>query len=110
MDRGDAAYWRLGVDSSLTAALAAFFRCAPAIIFATVMLPARHPVPVSHFHLRQDVAVNLGRTTFGTVAACTVFAMPAVADYRSLDTDPVTSPWLWPRQEASVARFPEIRT
>lgn len=117
----DVVLTRLGVYSRLGIVLAVIWFVANrpfwrhlfvalcAMAFATLMLPAdmmffvRHPVlafaiPVAAGY----VAANLGRSGIGTVAACTVLAVLAIAAYRSADMDPVTGPWLRSHVELAV--------
>jgi hypothetical protein len=116
----DAVLTRLGVYSGLGIVLVAIwfvgarpfwrhlFVALSAMAFATLMLPAemmffvRHPVLAFAVPFAAGfVAANLGRSIVGTVAACAVLTVLAVAAYRSADADPVTGPWL--RSHAEVA-------
>jgi hypothetical protein len=84
------------------------FMALSAILFATVLLPkemlffVRHPLLLFALPFAAGfVAANLGRSSIGTVMACVVLAVLAVAIYRSLEVDPVASGWLWPTIDAS---------
>jgi hypothetical protein len=78
------------------------------MLFASVLLPkemlffVRHPLLLFALPFAAGfVGANLGRSSIGTVLAYVVLAVLAVTIYRSLETDPVTSAWLWPTFEAS---------
>jgi hypothetical protein len=84
------------------------FMALSAMLFASVLLPkemmffVRHPVLLFALPFAAGfVAANLGKSSIGTVIACVVLVVLAVAIYRSLDADPVASAWLWPTIEAS---------
>ena len=79
-----------------------------AMLFAAVLLPnemlffVRHPLLLFALPFAAGfVAAHLRRSSIGTVAACVVLAVLAVAIYRSLEADPVASAWLWPATDAS---------
>ena len=79
-----------------------------AMLFAAVLLPkemmffVRHPALLFALPFAAGfVGANLGESSTGTVIACVVLVVLAVAIYRSLDADPVASTWLWPTIEAS---------
>jgi hypothetical protein len=85
-----------------------FFMAVSAMVFAAVLLPkemmffVRHPeLAVALPFASGFVAANLGKSSVGTVMACIVLAVLAVAIYRSLDADPVANSWLRPIVEAS---------
>ena len=93
------------------------FMAVSAILFATVLLPkemmffVRHPVLVFALPFATGfVAANLGKSSIGTVVACIVLAVLAVAIYRSLDADPVANTWLWPTVEASNSHSGNLMT
>jgi hypothetical protein len=84
------------------------FMALSAILFATVLLPkemlffVRHPLLLFALPFAAGfAAANLGRSRIGTVMACIVLAVLAVAICRSLEVDPVTSAWLWPTIDAT---------
>jgi len=84
------------------------FMALSAMLFAAVLLPeemlffVRHPLLLVALPFAAGfVAVNWGRSSIGTVVACIVLAVLAVAIYRSLQADPVTSTWLWLTIDAS---------
>jgi hypothetical protein len=90
------------------------FMALSAMLFAAILLPkemlffVRHPLLLFALPFAAGfVAANLGRSSIGTVVACVVLAVLAVAIYRSLEADPVTSTWLWPATEASDSRSPD---
>ena len=93
------------------------FMAVSAMLFATVLLPkemmffVRHPVLVFALPFATGfVAANLGKSSIGTVVACIVLAVLAVAIYRSLDADPVANTWLWPTFEASNSHSGNLMT
>jgi hypothetical protein len=84
------------------------FLALSAMLFASVLLPkemlffVRHPLLLFALPFAAGfVAANLGRNSIGTVLAYVVLAVLAVTIFRSLETDPVASAWLWPTIEAS---------
>jgi hypothetical protein len=84
------------------------FMAVSAMLFATILLPkemmffVRHPVLLFALPFAAGfVAANFGKSSIGTVVACVVLVVLAVAIYRSLDADPVASTWLWPTVQAS---------
>jgi hypothetical protein len=109
------AYSRLGVALAVLWLVVSrpfwrhFFVTLSAMAFATFLLPkemmffARHPVLLLALPFTAGyVAANLGRSSIGTVAACVVVVVLAVAVYRMADVDPVTSAWLQPRFATST--------
>lgn len=81
-----------------------------ALVFATLLLPkemmffVRHPVLLFALPFAAGfVAANLGKSSIATAAAGVVLVVLAIAIYRIVDADPLTSAWLWPRIEASVS-------
>jgi hypothetical protein len=83
------------------------FMTLSAMLFAAVLLPkemlffVRHPLLLFALPFAAGfVATNLRRSSIGTVAACVVLAVLALAIYRSLAADPATSAWLWPAIDA----------
>jgi len=84
------------------------FMTLSAMLFAAVLLPkemlffVRHPLLLFALPFAASfVAAHLRRSSIGTVAACVVLAVLAVAIYRSIEADPATSVWLWPTIDAS---------
>ena len=119
----DNLYARLGAYSRLGLALALawllvnrpfwrhVFMALSAMLFAAILLPkemlffVRHPLLLFALPFAAGfVAANLGRSSIGTVVACVVLAVLAVAIYRSVAADPVASTLLWPAVEASDSR------
>jgi len=93
------------------------FMAVSAMLFAAVLLPkemmffVRHPVLLFALPFANGfVDAHLGKSSIGTVMACIVLAVLAVAIYRSLDADPVANTWLWPTIEASNAHSGNLMT
>jgi hypothetical protein len=93
------------------------FMAVSAMLFAAVLLPkemmffVRHPVLLFALPFANGfVAAHLGKSSIGTVVACVVLAVLAVAIYRSLDADPVANAWLWPTFEASNSHSGNLMT
>jgi hypothetical protein len=93
------------------------FMAVSAMLFAAVLLPkemmffVRHPVLLFALPFANGfVAAHLGKSSVGTIVACVVLAVLAVAIYRSLDADPVANAWLWPTFEASNSHSGNLMT
>jgi uncharacterized membrane protein len=93
------------------------FMAVSAMLFAAVLLPkemmffVRHPVLLFALPFANGfVGAHLGKSSIGTVMACVLLAVLAVAIYRSLDADPVANTWLWPTIEASNSHSGNLMT